>query len=98
MLGLSLGIAIGIILLLVLQNDLTYDQHYKNHQKIYRLGSHYKITGVDEYIGFTARELGPILKQNFPEIEALARIKRMDRQLVETATSDDHRSAGARAK
>ncbi len=61
-LGLALGISVSIILLLILQNDLTYDQHYSKHERIYRLGSHYQITGVDEYVGFTARELGPIVQ------------------------------------
>lgn len=81
-LGLTLGISISIILLLILQNDLAYDQHYAKHKKIFRLGSHYQITGVDEFIGFTARELGPILKEAFPEIESLVRIRTLDTKLV----------------
>ncbi|MCW5910494.1 MAG: ABC transporter permease [Cyclobacteriaceae bacterium] len=91
-LGLSLGIAVGIILLLILQNDLTYDQHYANQKRIYRLGSHYKITGVDEYIGITARELGPVLKEGFPEIEAMTRIIRMDRQLVRKEDDEEEKA------
>lgn len=91
-LGLSLGIAVSIILLLILQNDLTYDQHYTNQKRIYRLGSHYKITGVDEYIGITARELGPVLKDEFPEIEALTRIVKMDRQLVQKEGSEEEKA------
>ena len=81
-LGLALGIAVSIILLLILQNDFTYDQHYANHQKIYRLGAHYQIEGTDTYIGSTPRELAPILRESYPEIEELVRIKTFDRQLV----------------
>ncbi len=91
-LGLSLGIAVGIILLLILQKDLTYDQHYANQKRIYRLGSHYKVTGIDEYIGITARELGPVLKEGFPEIETLTRIIRMDRQLVQKEGDEEEKA------
>jgi putative ABC transport system permease protein len=81
-LGLALGIAVSIILLLILQNDLTYDQHYANHKRIYRLGSHYQITGVDEKIAYVARELGPILKAEFPEVQNIVQIQPLDRTLV----------------
>lgn len=82
LLGLALGITVSIILLLILQNDFTYDQHYANHKRIYRLGAHYQITGTDALIGSTARELAPILRDVYPEIEAMVRIKTFDRQLV----------------
>jgi putative ABC transport system permease protein len=81
-LGLALGISVSIILLLILQNDLTYDQHYTQYKRIYRLGSHYQITGTDEYVGVTARELGPILKEELPEIESFARLSRWSTTLV----------------
>jgi putative ABC transport system permease protein len=73
-LGLALGISISIVLMLILKNDLNYDKHYANHDRIYRLGSHYVIPDVDEYLGWTARELAPILRQTYPEIEELVRI------------------------
>ena len=91
-LGLTLGIAVGIILLLVLQSDLAYDQHYANHKRIFRLGAHYQITGVDEKIAVVARELAPILRSNYPEIENMASIRPLDRQLVKY---DDHENPKA---
>jgi len=81
-LGLALGIAVGIVLLLILQNDFTYDQNYANHERIFRLGAHYQIPGTDTNTGATARELGPILKDEFPEIQGLVRIKTLDHSLV----------------
>jgi putative ABC transport system permease protein len=83
-LGLSLGISVSIILLLILQNDITYDTQYTNHKRIYRLGAHYQIPENDEFIGTTARELTPILKDAYPEIEAIVRIKTLDHLLVKT--------------
>src|SRR5258706_3041816 len=81
-LGLALGIAVGIVLLLILQNDFTYDENYVNHERIFRLGAHYQIPGTDTNTGATARELGPILKDEFPEIQELVRIKIFDHSLV----------------
>jgi putative ABC transport system permease protein len=81
-LGLALGIAVSIILLLILQNEFTYDEHYAEHKRIYRLGAHYQIEGTDTYIGSSARELAPILRESYPEIEELVRIKTFNRQLV----------------
>ncbi len=83
-LGLALGIAVSMILVLILRNDLSYDKHYANHERIYRVGTHYVIPDVDAYIRATPRELAPILKQNYPEIEEAVRIDLLDHILVDT--------------
>ncbi|HNG44063.1 MAG TPA: ABC transporter permease, partial [Cyclobacteriaceae bacterium] len=81
-LGLALGIAVSIILLLILQHDLTYDKHFANHQNIYRLGGHLQATGIDEEVARSARELGAILKEEFPEVQAFTRANDWDHALV----------------
>jgi putative ABC transport system permease protein len=81
-LGLALGIAVSIILLLILQNDLTYDQYHEKHKRIYRLGGHLQATGVDGRRSRTARELGVILKEELPEIQAVVRANNWDHTLV----------------
>lgn len=81
-LGLALGIAVSIILLLILQHDLTYDKHFANHQNIYRLGAHEQATGVDFRVARSARELGAILKDEFPEVQAFTRADAGDHTLV----------------
>jgi len=81
-LGLALGIAVSIILLLILQNDLTYDQYHEKHKRIYRLGGHLQATGVDGRRSRTARELGAILKEELPEIQAVVRANNWDHTLV----------------
>ena len=82
-LGLGLGIAISILLLLTLQHDLTYDKHHKNYKRIYRLGAHLEATGVDFKAARSARELGNILKAEFPEIEDVVRANNWDRTFVQ---------------
>jgi putative ABC transport system permease protein len=81
-LGLALGIAVSIILLLILQNDLTYDQYHVNHKRIYRLGGHLEATGVDARSSRSARELGNILKAEFPEVQNVVRANSWDHTLV----------------
>src|SRR5690606_33932987 len=72
-LGLALGIAVSILLLLILQHDLTYDKHFANHENIYRLGGHLQATGIDVRGARSARELAVILKEEFPEVQAVTR-------------------------
>ncbi len=81
-LGLALGITVSIILLLILQHDLTYDKHYKNHERIYRLSGHLQATGVDIRVARSARELGDVLKNEFPEVMAVTRANSWDHVLV----------------
>ena len=81
-LGLALGIAVSIILLLILQHDLNYDKHYANHERIYRVGGHLQATGVESRTARSARELGDILREEFPEVQALTRANDWDHVLV----------------
>lgn len=80
--GLALGIAVSIVLLLILQNDLSYDRHHVNHQNIYRLGGHLQATGIDVRLARVARELGPILQEEFPEVRAVVRANSWDRIMI----------------
>ena len=81
-LGLALGIAVSIILLLILQHDLNYDTHYANHERIFRVGGHLRATGVEIRGARSARELGEILKAEFPEVQAFTRANSWDHVLV----------------
>jgi putative ABC transport system permease protein len=81
-LGLAMGIAVSILLLLILQNDLTYDRYHVNHERIYRLGGHLKATGVDFRGARTARELGNVLKDEFPEVQSVVRAVHWGRTMV----------------
>jgi putative ABC transport system permease protein len=82
-LGLSMGIAVSMILLLILQSDLTYDKHFDKHSQIYRVGCDYFIPGMEFKSAQSARELGYVLKSEYPEIIDLTKIDQLDRCLVE---------------
>lgn len=80
--GLALGIGVSILLLLILQNDLTYDRHHINYERIYRLGGHLRATGIDVRLARVARELGPILREELPDVQAVVRANSWDRVLI----------------
>lgn len=80
--GLALGIAVSILLLLILQNDLSYDKYHVNHNRIYRLGGHLQATGIDVRLARTARELGVILQEEFPEVQAVVRANAWGRTMI----------------
>ena len=80
--GLAIGIAVSIIILLYLQNDLTYDRHHAKHEQIYRLVTNMKGEGVEFYSANTAREVGPMLAETYPEVLSFVRFEGMPRTLV----------------
>ncbi|HEX6224506.1 MAG TPA: ABC transporter permease [Chryseolinea sp.] len=88
-LGLALGIAVSIILLLILHHDLNYDKHFANHERIYRVGGHLQATGVEIRGARSARELGDILRAEFPEVQALTRANDWDHVLVKYDRNGD---------
>ena len=92
-LGLALGIAVSIILLLILQNDLTYDKYHVNHNRIYRLGGHLRATGLEFRGARSARELGNILKDEFPEVQMVVRANSWDHTLVKYEGKDGSEKA-----
>ncbi|MEI9922127.1 MAG: ABC transporter permease [Bacteroidota bacterium] len=87
-LGLALGIAVSVILLLILQNDLSYDKYHSKYKQIYRLGGHLWATGIDVQQARSARELGDILKEEFPEVQDFVRANDWGRTLISYKTSD----------
>ncbi len=64
--GLSVGLASFILIALYVQYELSFDKYHENTNRIYRV--------VKEGRTFTPAPLGPALKENFPEVEAVTRI------------------------
>lgn len=80
--GLAVGIACSIIIALYLKNELTYDQHHQKAAQIYRVGSRFDISGKVDEIALSSRMLGPILKDEYEEIEEYTRFRWIPRILV----------------
>lgn len=80
--GLATGIAVSIIILLYLQNDLTYDQHHAKHAQIYRLVTNMTGPGVEFHSSGAAREVAPLLANDYPDVLSYVRFLGMGRTLV----------------
>ncbi len=82
--GLATGIAVSLIILLYLQNDLTYDQHHQKHEQVYRIVSNFETQdgGISLNAATSARQLSPLLQEDFPELQAFARFEGTGTMLV----------------
>jgi putative ABC transport system permease protein len=68
--GLAVGIACFFLIMLYVQFEMSYDKFHKNSGRIYRA-----VPNLENYV-FTPPPLAPILKEEYPEIESIARISR----------------------
>jgi putative ABC transport system permease protein len=73
--GLSLAIACCLILGLYLRSELTYDQHNTRHKQIFRVEQEITVNGTPTNFALTSIAMGPILKQNFPEVKDYVRLR-----------------------
>jgi putative ABC transport system permease protein len=80
--GLSLAIACCLILGLYLRSELTYDQHHKRHKQIFRVVGEYITSGNTARYAVTSISLGPMLKENYPEVKDYVRLNILGRVLI----------------
>ncbi len=73
--GLSLAIACCLILGLYLKSELTYDRHHKRYKEIYRVENEFTASGASPTFAVSSVALGPLLKQNYPEIKDYVRFR-----------------------
>jgi putative ABC transport system permease protein len=80
--GLSLAVACCLILGLYLRSELTYDRHHLRHKQIYRVANNFTTNGVSNDYSVTSISLGPMLKENYPEVKDYVRFNRAPQQLL----------------
>ena len=74
LLGLAVGITAAILIFLYIQDQVTYDRQNENFDRIYRLESDFFINEKKDLFALVQIPLAPTLKEEYPEIEAYARI------------------------
>lgn len=80
-LGLTLGLTSALFLILYITDELSYDRYHVNAERIYRVQSHINETD-DEFTWIVAQvPFAEQVKQDYPEIEATARIFNFNRSL-----------------
>ncbi|HVI45815.1 MAG TPA: ABC transporter permease [Chitinophaga sp.] len=73
--GLSVGLAACWLLLLYVQRESSYDNFYPHANRIYRAVNHATWSGGNLKLASTSAPFAAVLKQDYPEIEAIARIQ-----------------------
>jgi putative ABC transport system permease protein len=71
--GLALAIACSLVLGLYLKSELTYDRHHLRHREIFRVVNEFDESGSAKTFAETSHALGPLLKQNYPEVKDYVR-------------------------
>ena len=74
-LGLAIGMAACLLIFTYVQDELSYDQFHEKADRIYRVTIRLKTAGSDDGIAATGIDVGPSLKQDYPEIVEAVRFK-----------------------
>ncbi|MFD3001712.1 ABC transporter permease [Pontibacter toksunensis] len=74
--GLAIGIAACILIFLFVKDELSYDRYHSKADRIYRVTRDFlsQDGSVSLHLARVAPPIGPLLEQDFPQIEAVARM------------------------
>lgn len=72
--GLAVGLGCVILLVLYIDSELRFDRYHQKADRIFRVGAHVQIGDMDIVQGASNGPTAPYLVQNYPEVEAAARI------------------------
>ncbi|KAA6430431.1 FtsX-like permease family protein [Dyadobacter flavalbus] len=77
--GIAIGLACFLLLSLYVKDELSYDRHHANADRIYRLSRTFISNDGTESLrlGQAAPPFGPLVKQNFPQVEEVVRLLHM---------------------
>ena len=73
--GLAVGILCAVLILLFIADELSYDRHHEKHESIYRIESSLKYSDNAITIAMTPYFLGKALREEYPEIEEMVRLR-----------------------
>jgi putative ABC transport system permease protein len=72
--GLALGMACTILIFMWISDELSYDTFLDNSHNIYRINTEINFGGTDQDMPLTSDMMGPIVKQDYPQIKEYTRI------------------------
>jgi putative ABC transport system permease protein len=76
--GLSIGLTSCILIFLFIQNELTFDKFNVNSKNLFRVASVLYGSGSEAKLAVTPPPWAPIMKREFPEIQAYVRFMKDD--------------------
>src|SRR5687768_11041463 len=73
--GLALAMACCLLIALFIKDEVSYDRHHTKADRIYRVTRNFLSPdgSVTLHLGHVAPPFGPLLKNDFPDIEAVVR-------------------------
>ena len=80
LLGLVIAFAVSSLIMLYVINELKYDQEHKNSKRIYRVLNNIESTATTDAL--TTLDLGPLIKENMPEVEKMSRMTGLKSSLL----------------
>ncbi|GAB3954406.1 ABC transporter permease [Spirosoma harenae] len=81
--GLAIGMAGAALILVWLQNEVSFDKFHVHKDQLHQVyGLTSNTDGAAFAIPVTSQPLGPSLKENYPEVEAVTRVKDIDKFLL----------------
>jgi len=89
--GLSVGLTCCILISLYIYHEISYDKYHKNANRIFRLGTVFIDQGVGEPGANSSAPLGKMIQQEYPEVEASARLLNLfrdDKTLFQVTGND----------
>jgi putative ABC transport system permease protein len=79
--GLAIGMAATILILLWIQHELTFDQFHAKKDRISQVWNRDTFDGKLQCWSTTPKIMGPTLKKDFPEVEEISRVHKLDNML-----------------
>lgn len=80
--GLGIGMAASILILIWVQFELSVDRYHENSGRVYAVWRNSEMQGEIFTWDYTPAPYGPTLKEQYPEVEEVARITEWDPQLL----------------
>ena len=80
--GLSLGLACSLLIVFHVKEELSYDKFYPKADRIYRVTNERREVDHERHWAVTAPLMAPEIRDYFPEIEATARLRQVETQVL----------------
>ncbi|MFK8007622.1 MAG: ABC transporter permease [Saprospiraceae bacterium] len=82
LLGLSIGIACCLLILLWVTDELSFDKWNEKSDRIFRVTNEVNFGGMHKHYAVSPSPVGPALRSDFPEVEAIVRFRNYGSSLV----------------
>src|SRR3954469_5355307 len=87
-LGLTIGITFSLFLIFYVTDELSYDRYDKNADRIYRVNSYIQEKDKNTNWALTQLPMGPQLKNDYPEVQEMARFISRERTLFKNGENE----------